>query len=48
MTKTRMIWSGHVARMKGMHTQFVRKPQGKVPLGGSRPRWEDSVKKYIK
>jgi hypothetical protein len=36
--KLKMRWSGHVAHVgdKRMHTELVRRPEGKKPLG--RPR----------
>ena len=43
----RMRWVGHVARMgerTGVYRVFVGKPEGKRPLGGPRPRWEDNIK----
>jgi len=43
----RMRWAGHVARMgedRGVHRVFVRKPEGKRPLGRPRRRWEDNIK----
>jgi len=42
-----MRWVGHVARMgedRGVHRVFVRKPEGKSPLGRPRRRWEDNIK----
>jgi len=43
----RMIWAGHVARMRdriGACRVFVRKPVGKRELGRPRHRWEDNIK----
>jgi hypothetical protein len=43
----RMRWAGHVARMweaRGMHRVFVRKREGKRPLGRTRRKWEDNIK----
>jgi len=43
----RMRWAGHVARMgegRGVHGVLVGKPEGKVPLGRPRYRWEDNIK----
>ena len=40
----RMRWAGHVARMgegRGVYRVLVGKPEGKRPLGRTRPRWED-------
>ena len=36
-----------MARMlegRDMHRVLVGKPEGKRPLGGTRPRWEDNIK----
>src|SRR5215475_8752369 len=43
----RMRWAGHVARMgedRGVHRVLVEKPEGKMPLGKTRNRWEDNIK----
>ena len=43
----RMRWAGHVARMgeeRGAYRVFVRKPEGKRPLGRPRRRWVDNIK----
>ena len=43
----RMRWAGHVARMgedTGVHRVLVGKPEGKMPLGTPRRRWEDNIK----
>jgi hypothetical protein len=43
----RMRWAGHVARMgegRGVHRVLLEKPEGKRPLGRSRPRWEANIK----
>ena len=43
----RMRWAGHVARMgerRGVHRVLVGKPEGKIPLGRLRRRWEDNIK----
>jgi hypothetical protein len=43
----RMRWVGHVARMgedRGVHRVLVGKPEGKMPLGRPRRRWEDIIK----
>ena len=40
----RMRWVGHVARMeeaRGVHKVLVGKPEGKIPLGRQRRRWEN-------
>jgi hypothetical protein len=43
----RMRWAGHVARMGRRGTRimlFVRKPEGKRPLGRPRRRWVDNIR----
>ena len=43
----RMRWAGHVARMgegRGVHRVLVGKPEGKMPFGRPRRRWEDNIK----
>jgi hypothetical protein len=47
---TRMRWAGHAARMekRNAYRMFVRKPEGKRPLGISRPRWMDNIKIDLK
>ena len=51
VVKSRRIrWAGHVARMgegRGVHRVLVGKPEGKRPLGRSRPRWEDNIKRDL-
>ena len=47
VTKSRMGWAGHVARMEeriGVYRVLVGKPEGKRPLGRPRCRWEDNIK----
>ena len=42
-----MKWAGHVARMgerRGLYRVLVGKPDGKIPLGRPRRRWEDNIK----
>ena len=42
-----MRWAGHVARMwdgRGVHRVLVGKPEGKIPLGRPRRRWEHNIK----
>ena len=42
-----MRWAGHVARMgegRGVYRILVGKPEGKIPLGRPRRRWEDNIK----
>jgi hypothetical protein len=43
----RLRWAGHVARMgerRAAHTALVGKPEGRIPLGRPRRRWEDNIK----
>jgi hypothetical protein len=43
----RMRWAGHVARMgkgRGVYSASVGRPEGKIPLGKLRHRWEDNIK----
>ena len=43
----RMRWAGHVVDMgdrRGLYRVLVEKPQGKIPLGRPRRRWEDNIK----
>jgi hypothetical protein len=47
MTKSRMRWAGHVARMgdrRNAYSVFVGKPEGRRPLGRPRCRWVDNIK----
>jgi hypothetical protein len=47
MIKSRMRWSGHVARMgeaKGVYKVLVGKPEGKRQLGKPMRRWKDNIK----
>jgi hypothetical protein len=47
MTSRRMRWTGHVARRRdtrGAYRFFMRRPEGKRPLGRPRHRWEDNIK----
>jgi len=42
-----MRWAGHVARIgdrRGVYRVLVGKPEGTIPLGRSRRRWEDNIK----
>jgi hypothetical protein len=42
-----MRWAGIVARIgerRGVYSIFVEKPEGKIPIGRPRRRWEDNVK----
>jgi hypothetical protein len=43
----RMRWAGHVARMgegRGAYRILVGRPEGRIPLGRPRRRWEDNIK----
>jgi hypothetical protein len=43
----RMRWAGHVARMgekKKVYRALVGKPEGKIPLGRPRRKWEDGIR----
>jgi hypothetical protein len=43
----RMMWAGHVARMgqeRKVYRVLVGKPEGKIPLGRPRRRWEDGIR----
>ena len=46
--KSRQLrWAGHVARMEQYRNAYrvlVGKPEGKIPLGRPRRRWEDNIK----
>jgi hypothetical protein len=45
--KSIMRWAGHVARMGETRCAcrvLVGKPEGKMPLGRPRRRWEDNIK----
>jgi len=47
MKSRRMRWAGHVAYIgerRGVYRVLVWKPEGKRPLGRSRPRREDNIK----
>jgi hypothetical protein len=51
MIKSRMRWSGHVARIgrnKNTYRVLVGKPQGKRPLGRPKRRWENNIKTYLR
>ena len=42
-----MRWAGHVARMaegRSVHRVLVGKPEGKMPVGRPRRRWENNIK----
>ncbi|KAJ4439340.1 hypothetical protein ANN_07462 [Periplaneta americana] len=43
----RLRWAGHVARMgesRNAYRLLVGKPEGKIPLGRPKRRWEDNIK----
>jgi len=43
----RVSWIGHVACMEETRNAYkilVRKPEGKIPLGRPRHRWEDNFR----
>jgi hypothetical protein len=43
----RMRWAGHVARMgedRKVYKVLVGNPEGKIPLGRPRCRWEDGIR----
>ena len=43
----RLRWTGHVSRMEQTRNAYrvlVGKPEGKIPLGRLRRRWEDNIK----
>ena len=47
LKSSRLIWAGHVARMeqtRDANRVLVGKPEGKIPLGRPRGRWEDNIK----
>jgi hypothetical protein len=50
--KSRMIrWAGHVARMgegRGVYRVLVGRPEGKIPVGRPKRRWEESIKKDLR
>jgi hypothetical protein len=42
-----MRWAGHVARMgeeRKVYKVLVGKPEGKIPLGRPRRKWEDGIR----
>jgi hypothetical protein len=45
----RMRWAGHVARMGEVRGAYilVGRPEGRIPLGRRRRRWEDNIKMDI-
>jgi hypothetical protein len=45
--KSRRIWMGHVAcmgQMRNAYNILFGKPEGKIPLGRPRHRWEDIIR----
>jgi hypothetical protein len=47
----RMRWAGHVARMgeeRNVYRVLVGKPEGKIPLGRPRRRWEDGIRMNLR
>jgi hypothetical protein len=47
----RMRWAEHVARMgegRCVYRVLVGRPEGKIPLGRPRHRWEDNIKMDIR
>jgi hypothetical protein len=45
-----MRWAGYVARMgeeRKVYKVLVGKPEGKIPLGRPRRRWEDGIRMDI-
>jgi hypothetical protein len=43
----RLKWARHEARMgegRGVYRVLVGRPEGKIPLGRPRRRWEDNIK----
>jgi hypothetical protein len=46
-----MRWAGHVAHLdegRGIYMVLVGTPEGKIPLGRPKHRWEDNVKMYLR
>jgi hypothetical protein len=44
---TRLRWAGHVARMgegRGVYRVLIGRPEGTIPLGRLRLRWENNIK----
>ena len=51
ITRRRLKWAGHVARMSEDRIAFkilTGKPSGKRPLGRPRRRWEDNIRTDLK
>jgi hypothetical protein len=50
VVKSRMRWTGHVARMgeeRSVHRVLVGKPEEKRSLERPTRRWEDNIKMYL-
>jgi hypothetical protein len=46
-----MRWAGHVARIgeeRKVYKVLVGKPEGKIPHGRPRRRWEDGIRMYLR
>jgi hypothetical protein len=43
MKSRRVRWVGHVAHMREIRNEY-KIHEGKKPLGGPRPRWEDVIR----
>ena len=51
VTKSRMRWAGHVARMgdgRGAYRMLMGRPKVRRRLGRSRYRWDDNIKMDFK
>ncbi|KAJ4450318.1 hypothetical protein ANN_01738 [Periplaneta americana] len=47
----RLRWAGHVVRMgesRNAYRVLVGRPEGKIPLGWPRRRWEDNIKMHLR
>jgi hypothetical protein len=47
MESRKMRWAGHVVRMgerRKLYRVLVRKPEGKIPLGRLRRKWENGIR----
>jgi hypothetical protein len=45
-----MRWAGHVSRReegRGVYRVMVGEPEGKIPLGRPRYRWENNIKMVL-
>jgi hypothetical protein len=46
VSKSRRRWAGHMARTgewRGVYRVLVGRPEGKIPLGRPRHKWEDNI-----